>query len=238
MKKFVMIQMAISALLYAAEGPKMNTNEEAWSDDFSGGKLSSRWMASNGGLGFSPKHVDLSKGMLSLRLTQTKNEKGEFTSLGAEVQTRKVYGFGTYTWEMRASSTAETPTGEGVGLSGSSSGVFNFVDDSAVEIDFEIEGSRSHLVWAVNWYKPKWDVKGVRVQADKEFHTYKYVWTSEKIEYFIDNKLVWTVTDHVPQKPAFIIMNHWGTKSTKWGGLPSEGTRHMWVRKFSFVPKL
>lgn len=236
MKKFTAVFLFLSALHMHAGGLKIS-NEPAWSDDFSGGKLSNRWMASNGGLGFSSKHVDLSHKMLGLRLTQAKNEKGEFISLGAEVQTHKVYGFGTYTWEMRASSTANTPNGAGAGQSGSSSGVFNFVDDSAVEIDFEIEGSRSHVVWAVNWHKPEWDVKGVRVSADKEFHEYKFVWSSQKIDYFVDDKLVWTVTEHVPQKPAFVIMNHWGTKSMKWGGLPTEGTRYMWIRKFSFVPQ-
>lgn len=237
MKKVTMLFMMfflLSALLYAG-GPKQV--EEGWSDDFSGGKLSNRWMASTGGLGFSPKYVDMSKGMLGLKLTQTKNKKGEFVSLGAEVQTREVYGFGTYTWEMRSSSTAAEPNAIGVAQSGSSSGIFSFLDDSAVEIDFEVEGNRPQVVWAVNWHKPKWSVKGTRVQSDTGFHEYKYVWSKDRIEYYINGKEVWVVTENVPQKPSFVIMNHWGTSTTKWGGTPTEGTRYMWVRRFSFEPE-
>jgi hypothetical protein len=237
MKKFSLaVLVAFPALFCLAEGPKTQLVSKAWSDDFTSSKLSDRWMISSGGLGFAPDHVDLAHRALGLRLEQTRDAKGEFRSVGAEIQSRNLYGFGTYTWIMRASSTAITPTGIGESRSGSSSGVFSFVDDSAVEIDFEVEGNRQGVVWMCNWHKPKWTVAGARVSADTEFHEYKYVWAPSQIEWFIDGKSVQVVKDYVPQKPAYVIMNHWGTKTDKWGGTPSEGTRIMWVKRFSFAP--
>ncbi len=210
----------------------------SWSDDFSGGVLSSQWQANGGGRwGVAADHVDMSQGMLGLRLTQTRNADGSFTSTGGEVQSLQTYGFGTYTWVARMSSTASTPNGPGNSVSGSSSGVFNFFNNSETEIDYEVEGNHPNTVHMVTWHitlAPT--VADASAPSDTGFHEYKFVWYSDRIERYIDGAHVATQTTAVPVTPAYVMMNHWGTCCSSWGGPPTEGTRYMWVRSFSFVP--
>ncbi|MBV9342794.1 MAG: PKD domain-containing protein, partial [Acidobacteria bacterium] len=86
----------------------------SFSDNFNSGSLdTSKWLASNGfapgtisGVNygsFVPSNVDLSKGMLCLKLQQTRGSSGVL-SVGGELQSLNTYGYGTYDWVMRTSS--------------------------------------------------------------------------------------------------------------------------------------
>ncbi len=87
----------------------------SWTDNFNTG-LSERWQSNDyTGIGptqFRSDNVDFSFGMLREKLTQS-FENGQLVSKGVEVQSKQVYGFGTYTFVMRTSSTSETPDGQG-----------------------------------------------------------------------------------------------------------------------------
>ena len=56
----------------------------------------------------SAEHVDLSTGMLRLTLTQ-KVSGALATSVGAEIRSKELFGYGTYVWVARAASSSATP---------------------------------------------------------------------------------------------------------------------------------
>jgi hypothetical protein len=64
----------------------------------------------------SAEHVDLSTGMLRLKLTQSVSG-GLATSTGAEIRSKQLFGYGTYVWVARAASTSDTPRGAGAAVS-------------------------------------------------------------------------------------------------------------------------
>jgi hypothetical protein len=214
-------------------------------DNFSSGSLdTSKWIPSNwgapGGGTFVPSYLDFSSGMLRIKVTQT-SSGGGVASVGGELQSKTAFGFGTYEWVMRASSTSSTPTGSGVAVSGQISSGFIFVNNSQTEIDSpEIEGQNPGTLWWTSWTSvntKQYTETQASFAPEQGFHSYKCVWTSTSIKFYVDGVLVSTHTGVVPQTPAFAMINHWGTNSTGWGGLATTNiTRYMFVRSFSFIP--
>ena len=214
-------------------------------DNFSSGSLdTSKWIPSNwgapGGGTFVPSYLDFSSGMLRVKVTQT-SSGGGVASVGGELQSKTAFGFGTYEWVMRASSTSSTPTGSGVAVSGQISSGFIFVNNSQTEIDSpEIEGQNPGTLWWTSWTSvntKQYTETQASFAPEQGFHSYKCVWTSTSIKFYVDGVLVATHTGVVPQTPAFAMINHWGTNSTGWGGLATTNiTRYMFVRSFSFIP--
>src|SRR5690348_789308 len=139
-----------------------------------------------------PANVDLSQGMLCLKLQQQQGGKGVI-STGAELQSKQAFGFGTYEWVMRTSSTSETPYGEGTVVSGQISSGFTFIDASTTEIDFEIEGQNPDTVWMTNWlgtHRKQYSDSSLQTPPAAGFHRYKIVWSPSEIDYYIDDFLV------------------------------------------------
>jgi beta-glucanase (GH16 family) len=265
----VSVVVAIAGLLatIAVSGtPKNKPSNSGWSDDFTEASLSSNfWVINNGQapgyipdehIGYYlPGNVSLTNnacnGCLVLTLTQQTGTVGTNTSgvisNGAEVYTRKTYGYGTYTWRMRMSSTALTPDGAGGSVSGSVSAGFLYVNNSETEIDWEFSALAPGSIFAVNWLNPNpsqnppgssetytelslSDVSNV-------FHTYSFVWQAGSITYFIDGQQVAQHTTNVPSAPAHFVMNHWGTDSTHWGGPATVGvTRYFYIDSVSYKP--
>jgi endo-1,3-1,4-beta-glycanase ExoK len=225
------------------------SGSNTFSDTFSTGSLdASKWLASNGfapgsisGVNygsFIPNNVDLSKGMLCLKLQQQLTSSGVL-SIGGEIQSITTYGYGTFEWVMRASSTSQTPTGAGSAVSGQVSAGFSFVNNSETEIDFEIEGQNPDTAWMTNWISTteKQYSSIFLASPDATFHHYKFVWMPGKIDFYIDGALVSTHTSNIPSTPAYVMINHWGTNSTGWGGLATLGVeRYLYVSSFSYTP--
>ena len=220
----------------------------AFSETFSGGTLDkAKWFidtgrapgniagVNNGSL--SAEHVDLSTGMLRLSLTQ-KVAGGLATSVGAEIRSKQLFGYGTYVWVARGGSTSATPRGSGSAVSGSVFDVFNFINDSQTEIDFEYQGQSPSTLEMTNYatvsqnQSTSTPVPG----ADNSFHEYKFVWSADKIEFYVDGKLVSTHTEHIPSAPAAVLINLWGTNSTSFGGVATPGaTIYLYVSSFSYT---
>src|ERR1700690_2293611 len=133
----------------------------AFHETFSGGTLdTTKWFIDTGSapgniagvnIGrLSAEHVDLSAGMLRLKLTQ--NVSGALaTSTGAEIRSKQLFGYGTYGWVARAASTSATPRGAGSAVSGTVFDVFNFINDSETEIDFEYQGQSPSILEMKNY---------------------------------------------------------------------------------------
>ena len=181
--------------------------------------------------------------LLCLKLSQSKIN-GKFISSGSEIVSKKSFGYGKYEFVVRASSTAALSASPGTPVSGSITGVFNFGPASITEIDFEVEGgSRSNLAQFTTWKgetNPN-ETTGVSSSAaqlpHQDFHTYAWIWSPSKIEFYRDNVLVATHAKVVPSESCPVILNHWGTNDVNWGGLATVGVdRYMYVKSFKFTP--
>lgn len=233
----------------------------AWQEDFSSNKLSSKmWVTASGRapgyipgmhIGYyEPSHVKIQNGILSMLLTQEDGpvDSGYGTiSRGALIYTRKKYGYGTYEWTMRMSSTATTPNGPGLSESGSVSAGFVYVNNSETEIDFEFSGLDEDTLYMVNWNNP--NPASDPTLDDREysilqsfnvsgtFHTYKFVWEPGSISFYVDGTPIEVHTTHIPSAPAYFMINHWGTDSIDWGGSARVGTsRYFYIDSVSYTP--
>jgi len=224
------------------------TSPTVFSDSFNTGRLdTSKWMASNspapGNISgvnygsFIPANVDLSKGMLCLKLQQQQGPTG-VQSVGAEIQSITTFGYGTYEWVMRVSSTSPSPTGAGSVVSGQVSGAFTFVNNSQTEIDFEVEGQNPNTLWLTNWISvTQKQYSNVVVPSPQNgFHHFKFIWAPGKIDFYLDGKFVSRHTANVPKAPAYILINHWGTNSKGWGGKATLGVqRYLYISSFKYT---
>ena len=221
----------------------------SFSDTFRGGTLNvTKWFTDTGNAPgnikgvnkgtLSADHVDLSTGML--RLTLTQSVAGTLaTSIGAEIRSKQLFGYGTYVWVMRAASTSATPTGAGSAVSGTVTDVFNYVDNSQTEIDFEYEGKLPSTLEMTNYSTvPNNQGSSTTVPgADSSFHEYKFIWNPAMIEFYVDGTLVSKHTQHIPSAPAAALINLWGTNSKSFGGVATHGvTRYLYVSSFSYTP--
>jgi beta-glucanase (GH16 family) len=235
----------------------------AFQDTFSTGQLDgSRWIVASGyapgyianqHVGYyDPQNVVVSPGMLRLTLTQGNgavdtNPSGVISN-GAAIYTKLSCGYGAYEWTMKMSSTSICATCVGPPVSGSVSAGFSYINNSETEIDFEFSAKTPDTLWLVNWlntntrYDPTGSMEtytGVTpFDSTSGFHTYRYVWSLNKISFYIDG--VWKAdhTTNVPSAPAPIFINHWGTDSDGWGGRATVGsTRYLYVSRVSFTPQ-
>lgn len=240
---------------------------KAWHEDFSKGQLDTRlWMvASYWAPGYlpgvhvgyyDPANVTLQGGNLVLKLRQ---ETGDVDgnpdgviSYGALVSTKKKYGYGTYEWRMRMSSTATSEGGAGGPVSGSVSAGFIYVNNSETEIDFEFSGDQAgttfaDTLWMVNWYNPT-PATGPTENDETytslylpgltgQFNDFKFVWEPGKITFYVNGVLQAMHTTDVPSAPAYFMINHWGTNSTLWGGPATLGVdRYFYIDWVKYTP--
>lgn len=247
----ITVQVTDSVFVTATKALSITVNQQAsstcpaaFSDSFSTGTLSSNWTVDTGDSPTSPNNtgtfsdanVDLSQGMLGLKLTQTIS--GTATSVGAEVRSLQKYCYGTFDWYERDSSTATTPNGAGSADSGSVSGLFTYYNNSENEIDFETEGQSPTSLELTNWKTTSAQQTSSMTESgmDSAFHHKAFVWSASKIEYYFDDVLIGTHTLNIPSAPAFIIMNHWGTNDASFGGTATAATRWLWIQGFSYSP--
>jgi endo-1,3-1,4-beta-glycanase ExoK len=227
------------------------TPKGSWLQEFNGNSVDSNfWDVSNGAYNmgaitnehqgyFQPDRVSTNGGYLALKLTQERGQVGTnangIISRGGELGTKKTYGYGTYEWRMRMSSTASSPTDTtGKVVSGQISSGFTYVNNSETEVDFEVEGQFPDQLEMTTWKNTNTatdptdqDQTETAVNvADmaNQFKTYKFVWSPGEIKYSVDDKLVADQLTHVGTAPANFMINHWGTDSTDFGGLATVGT--------------
>jgi beta-glucanase (GH16 family) len=231
------------------QSPGVPSPSPTFTDDFSGGTLDkTKWFIDTGrapgnisGINqgtLSADHVDLSTGMLRLKLTQ-KVSGPLATSIGSEIRSKQLFGYGTYVWIARAASTSALPRGTGSAVSGTVTDVFNFIDDSKSEIDFEYQGQTPSTLEMTNYSTVSQSQSTTTAvpNADSSFHEYKYVWSAAKIEFYVDGNLVSIHTEHIPSAPAAILINLWGTNSKSFGGVASDGaTSYLYVSSVSYTP--
>jgi endo-1,3-1,4-beta-glycanase ExoK len=220
-----------------------------FSDDFSSGKLGSKWIASRwSGAGnipgknkaiYDPNALDFSQGMLRIKLVQ-KGKKGTVHSTGGEIISKHVFGYGTYTFVMRMSSTAARYDEKGDIVDGSISAGWNYLTDSKTEIDFEFRSDKPDRLLMTHYVDGTRPVRQSKFKADglaDGFHKYVFVWAPGRITWYLDDEEVATHTQDVPTTPAHIMLSHWGTNDDGFGGKATVGVpRYMYVKSVSFTP--
>ncbi|WP_412027607.1 family 16 glycosylhydrolase [Deinococcus yunweiensis] len=223
----------VTVLLGTGAAPQP-TPEGAWRDDFTTLNRD-RWLVSSGWTPFwvrgplsgtwAPEHVQVRGGLLRLRLTVD----AQGVSRAAELATRQVYGHGTYTARLRAAGPAR---------SGSISAFFNYVNDSATELDVELPGDALQALWT-SVYRTVPVVRQRRTETGRNlstgFHTYSWEWTPQRVRFSVDGRVVHEVTDVVPTQAAHVMFNVWPSDSD-FGGAWRPGERTMLVDGVSYKP--
>ncbi len=177
---------------------------------------------------------------------QQKAGPDNILSHGGAIISKARFGFGSYEFVIRMSSTSATPDGFGKAISGAISSGFVFYNNSESEIDLEFLGNEN-AIWITNWQNanPKNAPSGEVKQTNKisnqflaaEFHKYTLVWTPTIVKVYIGDTLIASHNEHIPQSPAYIILQHRGTNSNEWGGTAMVGvTRYMYVKNVNFTP--
>jgi beta-glucanase (GH16 family) len=257
--------MSAAMLLLSAQDPGkgkgLGNGGGGWEENFSGALDKKKWVVSNGfAPGYVPgnhlgyyesQNVVVQGGVLVMRLWQepadVEGNPDGVISHGAHISTKQKYGYGTYEWRMRMSSTATSPTGPGDPVSGSVSAGFVYTNNSATEIDFEFGAHESDTLHMVNWHNTNpatgpFDDQMTNTSlplADisDAFHTYKFVWELGRISFYVDDALQAVHTTDVPSAPSPIMINHWGTDNPYWGGLATFGVdRYFYVDWIRFTP--
>lgn len=246
---FVSSQVATGAIQYTA--PASVPGAPTFSDTFSSGSLdSSKWQvnpfttANYVGAGSTytstAANCDFTTGMLRIKLQQPTAG----TSTGCQLQSKTAFGYGTYVWSIRASTTSTTPNGTGTTQSGQiSTGFIIDGPTSITEIDSpEIEGQFPTRIEFTNWLNGA-NTGAVLFNApfnpQDGFHTYSFTWTSTSVTYFVDGVQVGVKTTDVPQAtaPGFILIDHYGTNSSGFGGVATVGvTRFLYCNSFQYFP--
>jgi len=254
-----------SAFLLAAQDPGNGKGNGkpggGWEENFNSALSGKKWSISDGfapgyrpgeHLGYyEPENVLVAGGYLVMRLWQESgsvdgNPDGVI-SHGAHIATKQKYGYGTYEWRMRMSSTATSPAGAGDPVSGSVSAGFTYVNNSQTEIDFEFGGHLSDTLYMANWYNTNpatgpFDDQTTFSTAplsdiSDAFHTYKFVWEPGKISFYVDDTLQAVHTTDVPSASSTFMINHWGTHNPFWGGLATPDVdRYFYVDWVRFTP--
>jgi Glycosyl hydrolases family 16 len=229
----------------------------AFKDEFKGGKLdTTKWILAtykspdsspgvNCGI-YVSSAIDFTQGMLRITVQQHATASG-IESLGGAIISRELFGFGTYDFEMRMSSLSPTPQGDGTASTGAVSSGFIYYNKSESEIDLEFLGNENAL-WVSSWFNldPNFDPTPLQKTSDKvdepalatRFRHYSLVWSQKTVDVYIDGTRVAHQTEHVPQNPAHIILQHRGTNSDKWGGVAAvDVERYFFVRSVKFTPR-
>lgn len=219
----------------ARRNPKAELPLGVFEEAFSVGKLDvNLWRAttetgSTDGAGntpsFTPANANLSHGMLALKLQQEEAGAG-IVSTGAQVKSKRRFGYGTYEFAIRASSIAHDPTEPATAINGAVTSIFLEYDagvDGYIKIGFQAEGLWQRADnWQIVCYDSNNSPPTVVVPANKpgsDFYNLKFVWTPERVQFFINNKLVHTLEESLVPLTGQIVFSHSGTNDPDWGGL-------------------
>ncbi len=137
---------------------------------------------------------------------------------GAQVETiGKEYFYGSYRAKIK------TGTHSGDNSQGTVNGFFFYNGDNEQEIDIEVlshENQNRIVHFTTHPPKRNKDHKDtLLVDPSKNYIEYGFDWYTDKINFFINGKLVDYITTHIPNTKGRIILNHW-TGDRDWGGTP------------------
>ena len=152
--------------------------------------------------GFLPDHVSFSGGAMRLRLDNVPSSGKQFS--GGEYRTKDTFSYGRFETRMIAAKG-----------SGTVSSFFTYTGSPWDEIDVEILGkdtTKVQLNYWVNGVGGHERMVDLGFDASAGYHTYAFDWQPNSISWYIDGRLVHTVTGSpstLPSRPQQIMMNLW-----------------------------
>ncbi|KEQ74942.1 concanavalin A-like lectin/glucanase [Aureobasidium namibiae CBS 147.97] len=104
---------------------------------------------------------------------------------------------------------------------------FSFYSNDSQEIDFAFLTSSPGFAHLTNeQVSPTSPPSSYQVSAPNDattaYHEYRVDWIPEKAQFFIDGKLVQTITDNVPTTPGFWLWNNWSNGNAWAQGPPAK----------------
>jgi hypothetical protein len=197
---------------------------------------------------YDPKTIDFVKGGLRITVNQSQGPNGVVNSVGGGIYTKQEFGYGTYVFVMRMSSTSPTIDGAGKTITGAVSSGFLYRTNSESEIDLEFLGNEN-AIHITNWKNPnpaKPPAGGPSMtQTEKaknkflgtQVRRFTLVWLPDKVQVSVDGVLIVTHKTYVPSAPAKIVLQHRGTNTNGWGGTASIGVpRYFFVESVKYTP--
>jgi beta-glucanase (GH16 family) len=175
----------------------------------------------------APENLWIDKGVLVMKVSG--GSKRGTPTIGAEISSAKSdFLYGSYRAMLK---TAREP--------GTVNGFFYYLSDKS-EIDVEVlsqdnpkklinftihqnnKGAETHQVYTADF------------DPSADFHEYRFDWTKQGVDYYIDSKYVLTLPGNTPFEPGRMLLNHWTLSSPDWGGGPPVNDALMYVRYIEF----
>lgn len=100
---------------------------------------------------------------------------------------------------------------------------FNETDRSNINLVIQSPQSEANGYNAA--FTPGFAPARLDFRPDNDFHDYRFDWTPNEVAFYADNKLLWVMTENIPDAPGHMIFNHWSNGDPGWSaGPPTEDT--------------
>ena len=156
----------------------------------------------------SPSNVAVNGGILELKLSGS--APGTLPVCAEIVSKKNTFFYGTY----RASIKMTNQPGAVVGW-------FTYKGSPLNEIDVEfLTRTPKTAYFTLHHIQTGVDhaTKLLAFDPSAAFHEYRFDWYAGRVEYFIDNQPMATLTKQVPDQPSALLLNHWSGNIAGWGG--------------------
>ncbi|TDD67523.1 glycosyl hydrolase family protein [Jiangella aurantiaca] len=201
----------------------------------------SRWFVSDGWASGAAYNCTWDAGQVSttggaLELTFVEQPTGDRAYACAEVQHRKPLGYGTY--EVRA---------QAVENSGVVSSLATYVPASdagpaeGINLARLLGVDTTRVRYATSRYNQAMTTGSATldVPSDAAYHDYGMVWSPDRLDFYVDGALTWSVTDpaKIPVRDAKLFLNIWGSETTSSMGafVPPTGPLTMRVDRVAYT---
>lgn len=181
-----------------------------------------------------PEQVTFSDGKMKLEIDKEADEDANPPFKAGELRTNDFYHYGLFEVSMKPARSEGT-----VSSFFTYTGPWDWDDDPWDEIDIEFLGKDTTKI-QFNYFTAG---KGgnehyhdLGFDAADDFNTYALEWRSDSIRWYVNDELVHTATENIPQTPQKIMMNLWPAIGVdEWTGVfdgddTPVNTYYEWVR--------
>lgn len=187
---------------------------------------------------YAPANLNYDFGMVRVALNQTSG-----ASSGGHIVSRTRYNYGSYEFVLRVATSAESPNAPGALIPGTLTefGLFFDGDEggyNSISLKHEGQWQRGNQFTATNSDGSGMTTTVLEAPAPEAgFYSVKIVWESDRIEYFVQGKLLATVTTNVPSIAANAFFAVRGANDANDGGLAAlNSPRYAYLSYFRWTP--